>query len=335
MGRFGYNYCMIKEIPHTGSRPRRAGRRAFTLIELMVVVAVIALLAAMLVPSVSSALEQSRITSCSNVLHHIAIAMEDYTSDNNNHFPFWFDFRLLIGPYLGMDKSVIGYYYPWAPQNNTRCPYLMNTTWDQVKQFQCPSGVGLGTNASASGNEAVQTYWQINSYWLGIGPINDYFPNLQLQYDLNNYYYCAGGPSRNGLLCEVWQVDTINGPNPDINNLTSPTYQIQASYLAQPYSTHYKFGNVGVMGVGRNILYADWHIDFRKCTFSGPWDGTSDAGYWSDPSSSAVWIPSTKLDRGNEVGWSFILGGKTFWGWQPIIFHTDGYHYDVSDWWWP
>ena len=28
---------------------------------------------------------------------------------------------------------------------------------------------------------------------------------------------------------------------------------------------HYKFGKKGAMGIGRNTLYADWHIGFRQC----------------------------------------------------------------------
>ena len=303
------------------------------------VVSVLVLLAAMLVPSVSSALEQSRITLCSNLLHHIGIAMEQYTAENNNHFPFWGNnrddsWRGLIGRYMGLDYVSSNWYWGLYTKNNTWIP------WDQVKPFQCPSAAGLGKNASADGQMAVETCWLINSYYLGgAGPVNGYYPALQTYGASDNWpnYFCGGGPSRCGLLCEEWQANQngITTANPDTSDLTQTTYQVAYANLAQPYSTHYKFGNLGAMGIGRNFLYADWHIEFRKCTFAGPWDGTADAGYWSDPTATAQWIPSTRQDRGNEVGYSFILGGKTFWGWRPIICHTDAYHFTVADWLWP
>ena len=299
-------------------------RHAFTLVELLIVISVMALMAAMLIPSMSAALEQGRIASCASVLHHVAVAVEQYTVENNNHFPFSYDFRVSIAPYLGLGNCVV--------LNN---PWNLAIPWDQVKQFQCPSGAKLGKTASADGKMAVQSYWQINSYFLGgAGPIQGFYPNLQApQGYLGNWpgYFCGGGPSRCGLLVEEWQVNTIS-TNRDPADQNSPTYQVSASYCAQPYTTHYKFGNNGVQGIGRNLLFADWHIVFRRTTLSGPFDGVADAGYWSDASAQAHWITSQKLDRGNEVGYSFLLGGKTFWGWRPILRWSDLNTFEIAYW---
>jgi prepilin-type N-terminal cleavage/methylation domain-containing protein len=57
--------------------PRRQSP-AFTLVELLVVVSIIAVLVAMLLPAVQSAREASRRSSCANKLHQLAIAASAY-----------------------------------------------------------------------------------------------------------------------------------------------------------------------------------------------------------------------------------------------------------------
>jgi prepilin-type N-terminal cleavage/methylation domain-containing protein len=61
--------------------------RAFSLIELLIVIAIIAILAALLLPVFDRAQEEGRATACINNLHQIGIALQIYVDANHNTLP--------------------------------------------------------------------------------------------------------------------------------------------------------------------------------------------------------------------------------------------------------
>ena len=61
-------------------------QRAFTLIELMIVIAIIAILAAILIPNFIHARAESQTAACEGNEKQIATAMEEYAVDNNGTY---------------------------------------------------------------------------------------------------------------------------------------------------------------------------------------------------------------------------------------------------------
>jgi prepilin-type N-terminal cleavage/methylation domain-containing protein len=61
--------------------------RAFTLVELLVVIGIIAILIAILLPALSRARYQAQVTTCAARLHDLSAGMMLYASENRGYFP--------------------------------------------------------------------------------------------------------------------------------------------------------------------------------------------------------------------------------------------------------
>jgi prepilin-type N-terminal cleavage/methylation domain-containing protein len=68
----------------TRCTPTKTCKKGFTLVELLVVIAVIAILAAMLLPALASAKDKAKRTQCLNHLKQIGIGMTAYAADNRD-----------------------------------------------------------------------------------------------------------------------------------------------------------------------------------------------------------------------------------------------------------
>ena len=130
-------------------------QNAFTLIELVVVVAIIALLVAILLPALSKAREVAAAAVCAHNTHQWALAFVLYDSDsgalpsychaqNVGAGGFFNDFHYVLGPYLGYDAD--NYF-----EVSLSPPYLTRINDDIPDIYFCPSSpghtFGYGVNA--------------------------------------------------------------------------------------------------------------------------------------------------------------------------------------------
>lgn len=68
--------------------PSRGNPRRFTLVELLVVVAIIGILASLLMPALNKGLQTGRAAACMNNLKQISFCINAYTDDHNNWLPY-------------------------------------------------------------------------------------------------------------------------------------------------------------------------------------------------------------------------------------------------------
>lgn len=63
-------------------------RRAFTLLELLIVIVIIAGLIAIIMPAMANARSKGRLTACASNLRQIGMGFRSYLGDNNDIFPY-------------------------------------------------------------------------------------------------------------------------------------------------------------------------------------------------------------------------------------------------------
>lgn len=87
--------------------------RAFTLVELLVVVAIIVVLLALLVPAMDKAIYQAELVVCATQIRHLGTAATTYAMDNKRHYPL----RPNLSPDGGVDERGVQSYKLCDPVN--------------------------------------------------------------------------------------------------------------------------------------------------------------------------------------------------------------------------
>ncbi len=132
---------------------RHENGRAFTLLELLVVIAIIAILAALLLPVLSSAKRKAAQTQCQNNLKQLGLGMEMYVNDNSDTFPGiasrhygyhaedWIYWRTNTALYPPFEKSPILTSIPGLQKPSLRCPLDISDV-DRLNSTQFQDGYG-------------------------------------------------------------------------------------------------------------------------------------------------------------------------------------------------
>jgi len=99
----------IGESRAIGPQGRRTlsfcGGDAFTLVELLVVVAIIGVLVGLLLPVIVSARESSRDATCKSNMHQMGMAFEMYIGRYGGYFPGWHEWKTKLVPFAGSEPT--------------------------------------------------------------------------------------------------------------------------------------------------------------------------------------------------------------------------------------
>lgn len=128
--RVGYSAIMKKTALHLQS-----GNFGFTLMELLVTIAVIAILAALLLPVLNKGKERARRAKCQSNLRQIGIALRQYTND----------YRDLLPDATTNNPAYYGSWWPW--DLNTNLVSELEEHGATRKVLYCPSNPNMNDEA--------------------------------------------------------------------------------------------------------------------------------------------------------------------------------------------
>ena len=216
------------------NRRRGLRKRAFTLVEILVTMAIIALLAALAIPAYNSAIKQAKKAVCSANLRSIGVGMLSYAADNNQFLP---ESGVII-PYGSKDQPppAGSGNYSWTQQLD---PYIGGCSTNAANPvFTCPE-----SSKTVSGN-SMYSYFNgchaAEAATGGFGPVN------MMRIRNRSAFIMAGDCSFGGFT-------TVDADKDD--------YTQDPAFNGGTPTTHV---TIPIHNGISNILFADGHVEGLK-----------------------------------------------------------------------
>lgn len=117
---------MIDKLDQIQNKFKKITDKGFTLIELMIVVVIVGVLAAIAVPNYMSMRARALEASVKSNMHTLQLVVEDYSTRVGGFYPADMTVRIVdIDPSMNIPKSITeGVYKPPFPPNSLICPYM-------------------------------------------------------------------------------------------------------------------------------------------------------------------------------------------------------------------
>jgi prepilin-type N-terminal cleavage/methylation domain-containing protein len=214
------------------TKDRIRKQTAFTLVELLVVISIIALLLAILMPSLQKAREQGRKVVCMSNLKQLSLGLLTYASDYKSKWPSKFSVPA-TDPLAGKNGMPIKYYSSWQLwldnpgnpndwQSRLRPSFLNLLTPSYIsnyKVYYCPGSVrsqyykspkdSWNLAISGRGSSIVIGQWTYMSYFLGWSKKGAKMTAAELDQRSFAAIWAAGATGQKGLnalFCDLYYV---------------------------------------------------------------------------------------------------------------------------------
>jgi prepilin-type N-terminal cleavage/methylation domain-containing protein/prepilin-type processing-associated H-X9-DG protein len=146
--------------------PTKCRGSAFTLVEMLAVIAILGILVVLLVPSVKGGIDRAKTSACIGNLRQIGSGMLLFAADHNNRYP----------PY-DVDPAEFPDYGNYPKWYNVLQPYLQNTAENQLEKHKvwlCPADsrkTGILTSYGININASPTTDPNDPDYYMRLKPL--------------------------------------------------------------------------------------------------------------------------------------------------------------------